>query len=425
MKRIPIKALALALSAGSMMAVLPTAAHAAKKKEEAAKTEQRVPSPTKAYAEGYNSTVKLLQAEDIAAAKAAFDASVGTATAPNDMYWAGNVALQIGGKTSDQALQQRGLQMILDSGLASPEENQRYSFFIGQFAYQAKDYAKAVQYMQRAYEAGYRENSIAATLAEANNNAGDSAAAFKWLNTAVNDQKAAGQAVPENWYKRGAALALDAKNSSEAATWLNRLVTAYPNKTNWRDTLVVYRDGVTLSNQENLDLMRLMRQVGALKSERDYGEYVDAADPRRLPGEVVTVIDEAAANGVANSSYLNEQKALAQGNVSADKAGLAGAEKDARSSSTGKTAAVTADAYLGYGEYAKAADLYTVALEKGGTDADEVHMRRGIARVKAGDKAGAMEDFDAVQSGNRKAIAGYWELYLNNGVTTAPAAVAS
>ena len=424
MKRISSKALAMIL-AGSLTAVMPTAAQAAKKKEEAAQTEQRVPSPTKAYAEGYNKTVNLLQAGDFAGAKTAYDASAGSITAPNDMYWAGNVAIQLGSKTSDQVLQKSGIQMVLDSGLASPEENSRYSFFAGQFAYQDKDYAKAVEYLQRAYEAGYRDNDIATTLAEANNNAGDSAAALKWLNTAIDDRKAAGQTVPENWFKRGAALALDAKNGTEASIWLGRLVQAYPNQTNWRDTLVVYRDGVNLTTQENLDLMRLMRQVGALKSERDYGEYVDAADPRRLPGEVVAVIDEASANGVSNSTYLNEQRKVAQGNVSGDKAGLAGAEKDARSASTGKTAAVTADAYLGYGDYAKAADLYTVALEKGSVDADEIHTRRGIARAQSGDKSGAMEDFDAVQSGNREAIADYWKLYLEKGTTAAVAAAAA
>ena len=425
MKRISKKAMALAFAAGSMVTVLPTAAQAAKKKDEqAAATEQRVESPTKAYAEGYNNTVKLLQAEDFAGAKAAFDASVAAATAPNDMYWAGNVALQIGAKTSDQALQRRGIKMVLDSGLASPAENSKYSYYEGQFAYQDKEYAKAAQYLQRAYEAGYRDNDIGATLAEANNNAGNSAEAFKWLNTAIDDKKAAGQEVPENWYKRGAALALEAKDNAEASTWLNRLIAAYPNATNWRDTLVVYRDGVNLSTPENLDLMRLMRQVGALKSERDYGEYVDAADPRRLPGEVVAVIDEAQANGVAGSTYLAEQKTAAQGNIRADKAGLAGAAKDARAAGTGKNAAVTADAYLGYGDYPQAIELYTAALEKGGVDADEVHTHRGIARAQSGDKAGAMEDFNAVQNGNRKAIAQYWMLYLKNGATAAAAPAA-
>ena len=60
MKRISHRKLALALATGSMMAMAPSAAQAAPKKK-AQQEEQRVPAPTKAYAEGYNSVVKPLQ----------------------------------------------------------------------------------------------------------------------------------------------------------------------------------------------------------------------------------------------------------------------------------------------------------------------------------------------------------------------------
>lgn len=426
MKRISKTALSMALAAGSMLTVLPTAAQAQKKDDKTAEqAEQRVESPTKAYRDGYSSAVTLFEAQDFAGAKTAFDASVGSATAPNDMYWAGTLGLQLGIKLDDKALQQRGIEMVLNSGLAGPDEKARYSFFAGQFAYQTKDYAKAVERLQQAYDAGYRENSIEATLAEANNNAGNSEAAFQWLNTAVENRQAAGQEVPENWYKRGAALALEAQNYGEASSWLTRLVKAYPNKTNWRDTLVVYRDGTTLTEQENLDLLRLMRRVGALTSERDYGEYVEAADPRKLPGEVIAVVGEAQGAGLNSSTYLNEQLSLAQGNVEADKAGLSGAESDSRTAADGKTAAVTADAYLGYADYAKAEDLYSVALEKGGVNADEVHMRRGLARMELGDMAGAREDFNAIQSGNRQSIAQYWLVYIDQQAGGASAAASA
>ena len=91
----------------------------------------------------------------------------------------------------------------------------------------------------------------------------------------------------------------------------------------------------------------------------------------------------------------------------------------------GKIAASTADAYMGYGDYAKAADLYSVALEKGGVDADMIHTRRGIALAEMGDKAAALAEFDMVNGGNRAAIANYWKLYLNNGVSAEAAATAS
>ena len=84
----------MALAAGSLMAITPSAASAAQKKEKAAKAEQRVESPTKAFAEGYNNTIKLIQAEDFAGAKAAFEQS---AVVYFDYDWSLNNVPTVGG----------------------------------------------------------------------------------------------------------------------------------------------------------------------------------------------------------------------------------------------------------------------------------------------------------------------------------------
>ena len=74
----------------------------------------------------------------------------------------------------------------------------------------------------------------------------------------------------------------------------------------------------------------------------------------------------------------------------------------------------TADAYLGYGDYAKAASLYRLALQKGGSgvDADTAQLRLGIALAMSGDKAGARTAFAAVK-GRRADLASFWTLYLD------------
>jgi Flp pilus assembly protein TadD len=72
---------------------------------------------------------------------------------------------------------------------------------------------------------------------------------------------------------------------------------------------------------------------------------------------------------------------------------------------------VTGDAYLGYGEWAKAAELYRAALTKSGVDASLTNLRLGIALARSGDKAGATAAFNAV-TGTRADIAKYWLLYL-------------
>src|SRR3546814_15581515 len=60
----------------------------------------------------------------------------------------------------DQALQAQGLDTALASGLVPATDAAVYNFFSGQFAYQAKDYAKAAQRLEAAHAAGSTEAAL-------------------------------------------------------------------------------------------------------------------------------------------------------------------------------------------------------------------------------------------------------------------------
>jgi len=79
---------------------------------------------------------------------------------------------------------------------------------------------------------------------------------------------------------------------------------------------------------------------------------------------------------------------------------------------TGKPAAGAGDAYLGYGEDAKAIPFYKMALQKGSVDADQVNTRLGIALARSGQKDEARKYLSAV-GGVRSDIAKYWLLYVD------------
>ena len=74
------------------------------------------------------------------------------------------------------------------------------------------------------------------------------------------------------------------------------------------------------------------------------------------------------------------------------------------------------DGYYGYGNYAKAIELYKLALTKGGVDANMVNTRIGAALAKSGDKAGAKAAFAQV-TGPRKELADFWTVYLDHPTT--------
>jgi TolA-binding protein len=70
------------------------------------------------------------------------------------------------------------------------------------------------------------------------------------------------------------------------------------------------------------------------------------------------------------------------------------------------------DAYFGYGEYTKAAEMYRLALSKGGVDAATANLRLGASLMRGGDKAAAKAAFEAVQGGTRAPLAQYWLIAL-------------
>jgi tetratricopeptide (TPR) repeat protein len=207
----------------------------------------------------------------------------------------------------------------------------------------------------------------------------------------------------------------------EVAKWTRAQVADYPTPENWRTALVVYGDANRFDDQTQLDLMRLQRFAGALSGEKDYYEYALLADKVGLPGEAKTAIDEGKAKGAynANSKALAEVGAAVGAKVAADKASLAAAEKNAASAPTGRAALGTADAYFGYGDYAKAAALYKLALQKGSVDANTANLRLGMALAKAGQAAEAKQAFGQVTTGPRAEIAKFWTLWVDQGARAA------
>ena len=130
-------------------------------------------------------------------------------------------------------------------------------------------------------------------------------------------------------------------------------------------------------------------------------------------GEVKAALDEGRSKGVLSTSDGADFYSVASQRMAGDKASLGSAERDAAKSSTGKIASATADAYFGYGDYAKAVSLFELALQKGGIDTDEVNTRLGIAKAMAGDTAGAKAALAKVTTGTRGGIAKMWTDYLN------------
>ncbi|RYM09545.1 hypothetical protein EWH12_14140 [Sphingobium cupriresistens] len=410
-------ALALAMTGGAISAP----AFAAKKEEKKAGPKLNVsPDVIKAL----QTAQKASEAQDFAGAKAALAEADSKATSNDDKYQIGAIKLNTSIAAKDTALQSEALNQMLDSGLTPPEQAGQFNAIAADQAMAAKNYDVAIQRGQAALAAGYKAESVQPTIAQAyfgkagtGNGSVEPARGFNQqgltaLKAAADAMKAAGQQVPAQWYQIGVSRA-EAAKLPDVTEWAKMAYQAEPSGQNLRTLVRLFqRANPNISNRENLDVLRLLSVSGGLVIAADYTEYAEMASKTGIYGEVKTAIDAGRSKGVLNATQGADVYQTAVPKIAGDKSTLGAAEADAQKAANGKIAAATGDAYLGYGDYAKAAAMFELAKQKGGVEADEINSRLGIAKTLGGDTAGAKAAFEAVQAGSRKQVAGLWLAYL-------------
>lgn len=413
-------ALGLLISAGTGT-VMTSAPALAAKEEKAPKADY-----SKSFLAVAANLEKTNKAKDYEGLKAAIDKAAPAASTPDDQFLINFYRYQLSAATNDQALQKQAVEGMLASGKTPADLTPTLRTIAGQFALQAGDAEGAISQLEQA-GAGLSPDAryllAEAYFSQAVKVGGGRATpqtqplfakGLASLKGAIEGNKAAGKPVPASWYARGAEVGR-VIGSADAASFALEGVKNGSSPQAWEVLLSAFQDSNrNLSRAENLDVMRLKSSTKSLRSAAEYAEYVDAASKSGLVGEVKAVIDQGRSAGVLNSSNLADYYSQANAAIASDKASLPNAAAQAAKSPNGKIAAATADAYLGYGDYAKAVELYRLALQKGGVTADEVNTRLGIALARSGDKAGAKAAFGAVTTpGARKQIAEYWMTWID------------
>lgn len=418
-------AMAVALAAGVVLGGLTATPAEAQRRQQQPKEESVTPAfakaaqPFQAAVNAAKTRANVVAAKGnpaalsaaLSAEKAMIEPMLAAATSAQDKYVAGSLMLSLGQAAEDTALVRRALSTMIESGKA-PNAGQLH-FFLGQTAFQLKDYPAAQRSWQAAQAAGYRDNDIDALLAQSYLSGGQVPQGLDVLRRAIDAKAAAGAVPPENWYRVGLGAAFKAKLVDQAAFFSSGLARNYPSKQNWAGAITVLRDTARYQPQENLDLMRLMGRTDSYMEERDYMEYIEAADPRRFPGEVLTVVNAGTASGKLKpaSTFTTEMKGIANTRVAADRASLPMLEREARAPNASATTTTSAaDTFLSYGDAAKAAELYAIAQTKSGADLPRIYTRLGIAQVDRGDYAAAQASFAKVE-GPRKPMAQLWSIY--------------
>ena len=356
---------------------------------------------------------KAVNAKDTASIPAALAAANAAAKTNDDKYVITQLQLKAAVDQKNDGAITAALEAMLATGAATPAQRLPLETNLGKQYYNAKQYDRAATMFEGVLKLDPNNADSLAMLAETRKAQGRVPDAVALLQKGIAARVAAGQKPSEEWYKRAVALAYEAKLPS-VIPLSREWVAAYPSPTNWRDTLRIYQSGSGLDDDTLIDLMRLQRASGALAGESDYYRYANGVLIKGYPGEAKAVLEEGfAAKSIDRSKAIfRDTLAAANAKVASDRASLPGLEKTALAAAAAKPAMVTGDAYLGYGDYAKAAALYRAALTKSGVDPSLANLRLGIALARSGDKGGATTAFNAV-TGPRADIAKYWVLWLS------------
>jgi tetratricopeptide (TPR) repeat protein len=360
----------------------------------------------------------------IKAKLAALEPSVST---PGDKLKYGDMVRIVGTMELDPGMQHKGSVFMLDSGLLQPAAVPQVQWIAGVTAYQTGDYAGAIPYLKSAVDAGYHDQGgmISAVLADAYKRTNNQGAALQLAQQEVAQAKAAGTKPSETSIRAALQAAYDGKQVGPSTDLAVDLVTDYPSPSAWYAAIGVIRSLLHLSSQDNLDLMRLMAQTGAMNEKHDYLEYIEDLDVRRNPGEALKAIDSAVASGKLTAAELAETRKVGASKIGPDQASLPALERDARApSAAGNIPMAAGDAYLNYGQYAKAEDMYRIATGKAGVDKDLATLRMGIAQTRQDKLAEAKASFGQV-NGVRAPVARLWAAYAASKAAPAPAAPAS
>ena len=420
---------ALALSLVAVSAAPSAFAQSDEKPKKEKKGKEAAPAApkrnySKPFIAAYMPVANMLnKTKDAVAAKAAFSTVVAAIGNDDDRYEAGILAINIGAPLKDLAFQEQGIDLLIGSATTPVDLKKEYTFRKGAIAYDGKRFADAEKYMIEAYNIGYRANNIEFLISNAMSQQNKDTDAIAWIGKAIESSKAAG-AVSKAYVIRAANLSAKMKNYTAASNFYKELVITENNPDYWHDALAFFDRSRDFNPEESLDILRLMRATNGLRFQQEYAAYLDSLSyiGVRYPAEAVSVLDEGFDKGVIsrNNVTFSERYNEAKSRLAEDTRTLPGTIAPAKASSKPMLASLTADSFFSHKDYKTAKDLYESALSKGavldkdgGDQTDRTRFRLAMSKAMLGDYAGAKADFAMINNPNRKAIAEYWNMYID------------
>jgi hypothetical protein len=291
-------------------------------------------------------------------------------------------------------------QALLASGRLSEADKGRHAANLASLYYRNRDYANAAKWADQALKANPGDAAMRTLQIQSYYQAGDLQAASRDALEDVRAAEKAGRAPPEDRLQLLANIASKSTDRGAYILALERLATYYPKKEYWLDLLRRIESKPGFSNRLTLDVYRLRLATKTLETANDYSEAAQLALQQRQAGEAKKILDAGFAAGVLGKGPEAERQrrlmALTTQRFDEAPKELAAAESEAADDANALVRIGLA--YTGLGQFDKGIALMQKGLRTPGLkNPEDARLHLGIAYLRAGKKAKAVETFRSVK----------------------------
>jgi hypothetical protein len=314
------------------------------------------------------------------------------------------------------------LAQAAQSQYASAEQQKSWLKNIALYYFQQKDYPKTLDAADQAVKHGANDSDTLRLIAKTEYLSAKYKEAATTMQEVVNKQ----EKPDEESLKLLWQFELKANDQAGASKAVEKLVTYYPKPEYWANALASLVNADTKDAHLQLNVYRLMNDVGVLKRPTDYAEMAELALDQGYPGETQAILEKAFAQGIFTEQRDKDryQHLLdgAKQRASADLAQLGSSESAAAQAPTGDAYLKVGADYLSYGQNDKALAAINKGIAKGNLKSpDEGRLLLGIAKLRMKSAADAERDFEKVSLSSNTAYARLgrlWALHAGAGSHT-------
>ena len=330
---------------------------------------------------------------------------------PNEIYMIERTRASAAAAAGDNDAAAKAFETVINSGKLAPAEAPKFTQALAGIYYRAKDYPKAITWIQRALKDNPNDAQMHELLIQTYYISGKYAEAAKELQGTKGASEGALQML--------ANIQLKQNDKEGYVQTLEKLAGAYPKTSYWADLLNRVSGKPGFASSLSLDVLRLRLANGLLTKPSEFMEMSQLALQAGNAAEAVKIIDQGYKKGAlgtgSDAARHQRLKDLAAKTQTEFEAKQAAAEAEAVKAKDADALSKRGYALVTAGKADKGLALMEQAVKLDSArnpEAAKLHL--GIAQSIAGKKAAALTTLKSVKGKDGTAdLARYWTLNLN------------